>query len=246
VSLLIAPELEDPREMTVPIHQTKSDVALQFIRERILSGQFEAGMQLRAEALAEDLGMSATPIREALRLLQADHLVDHRPHHGIVVAGVSPAQAEEIYMVRALLEAPATELATPVVRERALDKLEAIHAKLVAQASRPGDRAEIGSLNADWHWTIYRLCGADYLAKLIEGLWDRFPWRTMWARPEDLERSIREHEGIMAAIRAGEAAEAGRLMRAHILSGRDYLLAPQGAGGSPVPGSHDTPKSRAG
>jgi DNA-binding GntR family transcriptional regulator len=217
-----------------PLHTTKSAAAVQVLRARILAGEYEPGDQLRAEALAEELGMSATPVREALRLLQADHLVYYREHHGIVVAGLSPKEVEEIYLVRALLEGPATELATPAVRGKEMDRLEEIHAELVARASS-GDRSEIGSLNADWHWTIYRLCGADYLANLIEGLWERFPWRTMWARPEDVERSVREHEAMMVAMRDDDAALAGRLMREHVLSGRDDLLSPRRAGFRPRP-----------
>lgn len=222
-----------PQAGAAPRHRTKSEAALQVLRTRILAGEYEPGDQLRTEALAEELGMSATPVREALRLLQADHLVVSRPHQGIVVAGLSPREVEEIYMVRALLEGPATALATPAVRAEAMEELEAIHAELLARASSGGERSEIGALNADWHWTIYRLAGADHLAGLIEGLWERFPWRTMWARPEDVERSVREHEAIMAAIREGRAEEADRLMRAHILSGRDDLLAPHGADASP-------------
>lgn len=222
------PQPRRPRETgTAPLHTTKSAAALEVLRSRILAGEYEPGDQLRAEALAEELGMSATPVREALRLLQADHLVYYREHHGIVVAGLSEVEVREIYLVRALLEGPATEMATPAVRAEAMERLEQVHAELLAQASSGGDRSEIGSLNADWHWTIYRLCGAEYLAQTIEGLWERFPWRTMWARPEDVERSVREHEAMMAAIRAGDAARAGQLMHAHVLHGRDYLLAPR-------------------
>ena len=168
--------------------------------------------------------MSATPVREALRMLQADHLVYYREHHGIVVAGLSPKEVAEIYLVRSLLEGPATELATPAMGPDEMERLEGIHAKLSVDVSSADNRSEIGSLNADWHWTIYRLCGVDYLTNLIESLWERFPWRTMWARAEDLERSVREHEAMMAAFRAADAQLAGRLMREHVLGGRDDLL----------------------
>lgn len=223
----MSPTRRSPEAAAPPQHRTKSEAALQVLRTRILAGEYEPGDQLRAEALAAELGMSATPVREALRLLQADHLVVSRPHQGIVVAGLSPREVEEIYMVRALLEGPATELATPAVRAGAMDRLEGVHAELLERASSGGERSEIGSLNADWHWTIYRLVGADYLTGLIEGLWERFPWRTMWARPEDVQRSVREHEAIMAAIREDRSELAGRLMREHVLSGRDDLLAPR-------------------
>jgi DNA-binding GntR family transcriptional regulator len=202
--------------------RTKTEVALSFIREQILAGDLEPGTRIRAEALATELGMSATPIREALRVLQADRLVHYRPHHGIVVAGISAPEVREIYVARLMLEGPTTAAATPALEGPALDRLEKIHARLVAcRASRDID---IGSLNADWHWEIYRAAPSSYLMRFIEQLWDRFPWRTMWVRPEDRDRSIGHHERIMDAIRRGAAEEAGELMTDHVRSGSESLL----------------------
>lgn len=215
-----------------PIHQTKSAAALQIVRARILSGEYQPGDQLRAESLASELGMSATPVREALRMLQADRLVRYKAHHGIVVAGISPEETEEIHLIRALLEAPATELAVPSILDESLEELEAIHEKLTSHASSAGRQKDIGPLNAEWHWAIYRASGLDYLCEIIEELWDRFPWRTMWVQPEDLERSVRDHNSIMEAIREGNPELAGSRMRAHVLSGPGRLL----------PGRQDAPE----
>lgn len=214
--------------MAQPLHQTKSGAALQIIRSRILDGEYNPGDQLRAEILAVELGMSATPVREALRMLQADRLVHHKAHHGIVVAGVSAKETREIYLVRALLEAPATELATPGLHGGGLGELEQIHEKLTGHATAAGRHRDIGPLNAKWHWTIYRASGSEYLCEIIEGLWERFPWRTMWAKQEDLERSVRDHNGIMAAIRDNDAPLAAARMREHVLSGPGMLLLPDG------------------
>lgn len=207
-----------------PIHQTKSAAALQIIRSRILSGEYEAGEQLRAETLAGELQMSATPVREALRMLQADRLVHHRPHHGIVVAGISPEETEEIYFVRSLLEAPAAELAVTNMDEETLANLEEIHKKLTSAATKSPRPVAFGALNADWHWAIYNATGQRYLCEIIEELWDRFPWRTMWAQPKDIEGSVRDHNEIMEAIRAKDAKLAGERMRSHVLSGPARLL----------------------
>jgi DNA-binding GntR family transcriptional regulator len=207
-----------------PIFQTKSSAALQAIRTRILEGDLKPGDQLRAEALAEELGMSATPVREALRMLQADRLVNHKPHHGIVVAGVSATETHEIYLVRSLLEGPATEMATPNIKGEVLEKLEGIQRRLVERVAKTGGDRDIGPLNAEWHWTIYRAAGSAYLCEVIEEAWDHFPWRTMWAKPQDLDRSVGDHEAVMAAIRAGDAPLAAERMREHILNGPGMLL----------------------
>lgn len=208
-----------------PIHQTKSAAALQIIRSRILSGEYEAGEQLRAETLASELEMSATPVREALRMLQADRLVHHKPHHGIVVAGISPEETEEIYFVRSLLEAPAAELAVTNMDEETLTNLEEIHKKLTSKsASKSLQPVSFGALNAEWHWAIYHATGQPYLCEIIEELWERFPWRTMWAQPEDIEGSVHDHNEIMEAIRARDAKLTGERMRSHVLSGPARLL----------------------
>ena len=87
-----------------PTARTKADIALHAIRERILSGELQPGDRVRPDALTAELEMSPTPIREALRLLQADRLVHYEPHHGIVVARLSSKEIEDIYLVRSLLE----------------------------------------------------------------------------------------------------------------------------------------------
>ncbi len=74
---------------TLVDHKTKTELALQVLRDRIRTGELEPGQRLRLNDLTAELGMSPTPIREALRLLQADGLVDYRPHQGIVVAELS-------------------------------------------------------------------------------------------------------------------------------------------------------------
>lgn len=206
-----------------PLHRTKTDIALEAIRERILSGELRPGYYLRTEAFAEELGMSATPVREALRLLQADRLVDYRPHQGIVVAGLSPSEMEEIYTLRTVLEPLAVERGAAGLTEARLRRLQSLHEELVGHAGS-GMPGRVGELNASWHWCIYEACEMGYLLDFVGKLWERFPWRTMWTRPSDVERSIREHGQIMDAILRDDPREAGQLMRKHLLSGRESLL----------------------
>jgi len=167
--------------------------------------------------------MSATPIREALRLLQADRLVDYRPHHGVVVTETSPEVTREIYRIRSLLEPLATELAVAQLPADRLGELERLHAALRgAVASGRGKR--IAEVNATWHWTLYDSVESAYLNDFIRRLWDGFAWRTMWALPGRAEQSLAQHEAMMTAIRAGRAEQARERMREHIESGAETLL----------------------
>src|SRR5262249_27974583 len=91
-------------------HRTKAQIALEEVRERLRAGQLRPGERVRVDDLARELAMSPTPIREAVRLLQADGLLLYRPHHGIVVTELSSSATEEVYCLRLLLEPLATKL----------------------------------------------------------------------------------------------------------------------------------------
>lgn len=217
------------------VHQTKTEIALQILRDRIRTGELRPGQRLRVTTLRDELAMSPTPIREALRLLQADGLVTYQPHQGITVAGLSPETTSEISLLRGTLEALATELAVPKLVEQGADELVRMHEKLV-RALESGHGARINDLNSAWHWHIYDAAQSSYLLEFIRRLWDRYPWRTMWVLPGRVRKSIEEHSAVMDAICAGDAAEAGARMRAHIMSGERSLLDSVGAGddGSPA------------
>lgn len=183
----------------------------------------QPGQRLRVEELTHELGMSPTPIREALRLLQADRLVDYRAHHGIVVAELSPAETTEIFRLRALLEPLATEIAVPLLTERQIEELERLHEQHSAAVASERGRA-IPERNAAWHWAIYQASGSTILMDFIRRLWEAFPWRTIWALPGRTELSLDEHAAVMEAIGMRDAALAAARMRAHIESGQETLL----------------------
>jgi len=207
-----------------PRHLTKTELALQVLRDRIRSGQLKPGQRLRVEELTRELGMSPTPIREALRLLQADRLVDYRPHYGIVVAEVSPAVTAEVYRLRALLEPLATELAVPRLTDEQVEELQRLHDRhAAAVASSRG--ADVSDRNWEWHWGIYEASSSAILNDFIRRLWEAFPWRTMWALPGRMKLSHEEHGAVMEAIRDRDAGLAARRMQEHILSGQETLLA---------------------
>ena len=202
---------------------TKTDTAVAQIRERISSGQFLPGQRLRVEELTRELGMSPTPIREALRLLQADHLVDQRPHHGVVVSAPSPAEAAEVYRLRALLEPLATELSVRQLSPAALEELEHLHREM-SRAMRGKELEVVADCNHKWHLSLYAGAESPRLNDFIRQLWGTFPWRIV-VLPNRSKIRLKEHGAIMTAVRAGDAELAAALMRAHILSGQDDEMA---------------------
>jgi DNA-binding GntR family transcriptional regulator len=192
-------------------HLTKTEAALRSIRARIHSGELPAGTHLQVQELASDLGMSQTPVREALRVLSADGLVEIRTHRGAVVATATERLAET-WPLRALLEPEAVRRAMPLTDE-AMDRLERLHAQLGASSG-----LQRSTQNQTWHFAIYEQCGSQILISFISRLWELVPWRTVWMLPGRADTSSQEHEAVMEAIRAGDGELAAERMRNHILS----------------------------
>jgi DNA-binding GntR family transcriptional regulator len=209
---------------TVPRHFTKSELALRVLRERIRSGELRPGERIHAEELARELGMSQTPVREAIRLLQADRLVDFEPHRGVVVTELQTGSLIEIFRLRYLLEPLAVRLAVPSLAGAALEDLETKHREFVASAE--SDSApRVAELNHAWHWAIYDASGSVFLIDFIRRLWDAFPWRTVRLLPgTGSATSAMQHDAVMTAIRQGDATLAGEAMLAHISRTEHTLL----------------------
>src|ERR1700722_3794436 len=115
---------------------TKAELAVRTLRGAIQTGQLPPGTRLILQDIAAQLGMSYTPVREALLHLQAQGLVTSRPHHGTVVAEHSREKAEEIYMLRLLLEPFAGQLAAARASESELRRIDAAHTALVTAIRR--------------------------------------------------------------------------------------------------------------
>lgn len=197
------------------VSMTKTQAAFHRIRTAIQEGHLEPGVRLKAAALQDELGMSPTPIREALRLLQAQGLVEHRPHHGMVVAEYPVEQTREVYCLRLVLEPMAAGLAA----ERATsEQLGEIRRWLDAlrEAVQAGDaRVDAAELNAAWHRAIYEAADSRYLEEFIARLWGVLPLEAIWLDSR-ADASVEEHERITTAVERGESSKAATLFREHI------------------------------
>jgi DNA-binding GntR family transcriptional regulator len=202
----------------LPGHQTKTELALRVLRERIRSGELPAGHRLQVYDLTEELGMSPTPIREALRLLQADRLVHYEPHRGVVVARHSPERLSDVYDMRLKLEPLATRLAIERMTPEQRETVNRLHERFLA-ASKAGRGGRMAKLNSEWHLAIYQASGSEMLQEFIARLWEVFPWRTNWALDQRSADSVVEHEQVMSALNASDAEAGAEAMRAHIEAG---------------------------
>ena len=197
---------------------TLTDATADALRGRIVAGAWPAGTPLRQEALAEELGVSRIPLREALRRLEAEGLVVVQPHRGAVVAALPTSDALELFELRALLEADLVRRAVP--RLTAADDARLRAAALgFERAVIDGDVAAWGLANRDFHFALYAAAGRPRTLEVVERLHaqtDRL-LRLQLALTDGVRRAVREHRAIAAAARARDPRRAAALVRRHIL-----------------------------
>jgi DNA-binding GntR family transcriptional regulator len=205
-------------------YRTKSQVAAEKLRTAIRQGDIRPGSRLDIDALVQLLGMSTTPIREALRSLEAEGLLVSQPHKGVRVAEFSPEDAAALYDLRALLESHAIRIAVPNLTENDFARLDSLLDEEVLHIEA-GDKLAASQANQQWHEVIYsRASGTPYLLEFISRMWNVFPWSTTWDVDGRFKRSIDDHKEIMSALRAHDADRAEALLRVHILHGKDLVV----------------------
>jgi DNA-binding GntR family transcriptional regulator len=203
--------------------QSKSDVIAAYVRDLIITGQVEANSPLRQRDLAERFGVSPTPVREALRRLEAEGLVKYDLHRGATVIDGSFAPNEENYWVRAVLEPFAARLAATRVTDEELAALDALHEQLCREPETGGSintDAAYHGLNRSFHFGIYEAARSPLLLALIRLLWQSFPLGP--ATVQSREDSLACHEAILEALHRHDADAAELHTRRHILEAGGY------------------------
>ena len=179
------------------------------IRERILSGQYGPGHRLVIDALADELGVSALPIREAIRRLEAEGLAIYRVNVGATVATADPEQFAEGMAVLAALEGYATALTAPLLTAEDLAALDAATDRMQECMERL-DVLGFGQANRDFHAIVYARCPNTALVAALETAARRLDHvrRTVFTHiPYRGVQSITEHRELIRMLRAGEATD---------------------------------------
>ena len=204
----------------------KSQAIYVSLRERILANDIAPGTRLVMRDVANDYEASDIPVREALRMLQRDGLVETTPYRGARVTTLTAKEVEETYFIRSHLESIATGLAAERITDDELATLDALMTKM-DDAVEAQDGPAFSDLNREFHRTIVASCGNDMLRDLAMDIWQRHSGfqRVFRQVPERLAISQREHEGIMAALRTHDTEEAARLALLHKRSVRDSVSA---------------------
>lgn len=206
-------------------HRPLRDKVVVELRRRIIDGVYEPGDRLTEERLAEDFGVSRNPVREAIRVLEAEGFLHAQPRRGAVVASMSVRDVEDLFDVRLSLETLAATLAA----ERAGTTGAAALTRLLDRARTIRRTADLAALNTRFHSEICALSGNALLTGLMESLHGRLQWVYRQSVETRAADSWAEHRELAAAILAGDAEAAGRAARTHVLAARASALARAGA-----------------
>lgn len=195
-------------------HRTASAFVEETLRTAILAGRLPSGMALRQEDLASAFGVSRMPVREALRKLEAQALLDFVPHKGAVVTEISAADAADIYAIRMALEPATFERSIPHLAEDDFERAE----DLIAEMDRDQDSGLVGELNRRFHMTLYGAAESPKLIALTEShlaSYDRYLRFHLVAKgPAHLSQG--EHRAMLASAKARDIPKAVAILRQHI------------------------------
>ncbi len=199
-------------------HRTMAEYALEQLREAIILGELPAGTPLRLDELARSLGMSISPIREAVRQLEALGLAKHVPHQGARVLDFDVDELRDLFQVRLALESLAVRRAA----ERFTDAAAAAahgHLERFDAASAAGDVRETMRAHTDFHFTLYEASGSQWLVALIRPAWDRserFRPALLTSSGGAQERHRAFDEALLLACASHDADAAAHALHDHL------------------------------
>jgi len=219
-------------------HRPLSDRVYQSLLDAIIDGRLAPGQWLRQEALAQELGTSQLPVREAIRRLAAEGLAVRIPYKGVQVVQYSPEDIGDMFNIRMILESLAVRYATPLITPQDLEKLE----NNLQEAVRYNGHDEMvkrRELNTEFHLTICRASNHRYLIRQIEAMWIWFPSTMSYEgmrrqeelSQERLKQEHREHQEILSALKKRDARLVEEHIQNHIKNLSHELMAVLGISG---------------
>lgn len=177
---------------------TKTDRIASELRALISSGEIARGERIQQDRLAERFATSITPVREAIRQLEAEGLLVSEPHRGVRVSSADLEQIKGVYVARRMLDPYAAQRAALRVSRQDLQRAQ----ELVDQMGDPdGDLPEI---NRRFHFLFYDKCGIPALATLLDTLWQSYPWDILQVLGQRREHAVSEHQAMADAVAAAD------------------------------------------
>lgn len=211
--------------MSADPDQSQGEAAYAAIHRAIAQGEFSPGDRLRETEIGARLNLSRTPIREALRRLESDGIVEHRARIGAVIRTLDHTEVVELYEMRAVLERTAAQMAAKHALDAETDEMDALNARIAAST---GDPHRAAAINQQFHRCLYQATRNRFLLQSTHALTSAMLLLGPTTLGEDdrIELVCAQHAQIVDAIRQGDAARAGQAAQDHLESSlRERLIA---------------------
>jgi DNA-binding GntR family transcriptional regulator len=205
-------------------HRTMAEAALEHLREAIILGELTPGTPLRLEDVARSLGMSISPIREAVRQLEALGLAEHVPHHGAKVMGLDVEELRELFSIRLALETLAVRRAAELFEPGDAKKARS-HLTAFEEARRRGDVRTAIREHTAFHFALYEGARSAWLLRSIRPAWDsceRYRPVLLLATGDLQDRHEALDEELLASCAAHDPGSAGEALRSHLESASEF------------------------
>ncbi len=193
---------------------TKSELAYQTLLDAIHSGELKPGQKITLNELAERLGMSLTPVRDAFTLLAEQGFIVRKPHHAAMIASKPISRSDEVSLLRAILEPETARLAAMYANPSQINEIAAVYQASVTAAKNQNVR-ELSQYNEQFHLKIAQASGSSLLEEFISLLWKALPAQGQ-SLYSDAAKILKSHADILTAIRDGKPDEASALMAGHV------------------------------
>ncbi|QIR14863.1 GntR family transcriptional regulator [Shewanella aestuarii] len=207
------------------IHKTRTQLVVEALRERILSGDIKGGEPLRQSAIAEQLNVSRIPVREALVQLEAEGLVKFEPHKGATATVLSVEQVTELFELRAMIESDLLAKAIPNLQASDLSEAESVLEALETAFKRKDSVASWSVLNTQFHTCLYKAANRPHTLEVVNGLntnCDRYI-RLQLLLTGGIPTAEREHRVLLELCKSQDIDKATLLLREHILHAADAI-----------------------
>ncbi len=215
------------KDFKIKIEEPKllSEDIVDSIKTAIIKGKFKPGERISEGELAESMGISRTPLREAFRKLENEGFITIIPRKGAIVTDIDPEEANDLYIIKGTLEGLAARLATPKIKEKDIEKLEKINDQL-RELIDSDDLEAFYRLHRKFHMLFTKLSGNNRLIQMISNLNDHFKrfGIVSLTLPGQFQQTLQQHEEIIEAFRGGDEFDAEEKVKKNVQTGGRVLL----------------------
>ncbi|WP_305985581.1 GntR family transcriptional regulator [Roseibium sp. MMSF_3544] len=208
---------------SVPNHLSKREIAEISIRNAIETGLYKPGQVVSQRQISEDLGLSVTPIREAILVLTSNGIVERHKHQSIKVSEVNSEKLRQLFSVRHMIEEEAVRLAATNADDTLVGELQRLN-DMLSKCSEETDPEEINSLDRRFHGLVFGASGNEALVWTIDRVKSSFPMYALWREPGRVATSAHEHQQIIDALRERDGEKAASAQRMHLSKGLDATI----------------------